>query len=271
MTPPAIASQIAAYREKGFAGPIPVLTAAEVAEFRDSLESFERSTGKPLDYPERSKPYLLFDWADKIVHHRAILDVVEAIIGPDILVYHTTMHIKEAASEAVVLWHQDDDYFHLSPAEQITAWVALSDATEQAGCMRMVPGSFREGLIAHDERPSPNQLIRLGKGIYDRYRDDEGEPVPVPAGHMSLHHTHAVHSSGPNNGTDRRIGIGISYIPTRVKPIHHPYSSALLVRGNDRFHHFHPETRLVSSLTPAARTAHSRAYDFYMKATGIEE
>jgi hypothetical protein len=78
-----------------------------------------------------------------------------------------------------------------------------------------------------------------------------------------------VHASGPNRGDDRRIGLGISYIPAHVRPLTEPRSSALLVRGQDRFGHYHPETRLGAPLSPEARAAHVRSYDLYMAATRI--
>jgi ectoine hydroxylase-related dioxygenase (phytanoyl-CoA dioxygenase family) len=262
--------QILHYRENGYVGPVPVLSAEEVREFRAGLEDFEDRSGHKLDFPERSKSYLLFDWADAIVHHPAVLDAVEDLIGPDILVYHLTMHIKEPGTVDHIVWHQDDDYFHLAPAEHVTAWVALSDATGESGCMRMVPHLHKEGLIEHIEDPQPEHLIRLGKGIYGRFGDDDGVLVPVPAGSMSLHHTHTPHCSGANRGADRRIGVGISYIPTHVKPLTEPHSSALLVRGEDRYGHFHREERLVASESTAAIAAHRKACDLYMAATGID-
>jgi len=262
--------QVAQYRRDGFTGPVSVLSTDEVARHRAGLEAFEKQSGKPLDFPERSKSYLLFDWADEIVHNEKVLDAVEDLIGPDILVYHLTMHIKEADTDAIVIWHQDDDYFRLDPAEQITAWVALSDASEAAGCMRMVPGSHHEGHIPHEERPDPNHVIRAGKGIFDRFVEADGTLVPVGAGQMSLHHTHTVHCSGPNRSADRRIGVGISYIPAHVRPKTDPRTSTLLVRGEDRYGHFHQEARLTASLSAEARAAHARAYDHYMAATGID-
>lgn len=257
------------YHRDGFCGPIPVLTPEEVREFRADLEAFELTQGHPLDFPERSKPYLLFHWADAIVHHPAVLDAVQDVIGPDILVYHTTVWIKEARSDARVFWHQDDAYFHLDPAEQVTAWVALSEASEREGCMRMIPGSHRNGLWSHSDKPAAESLVRRGQNIGDHLTDSDGVLVPVPAGAMSLHNTHTVHASGPNRGDDRRIGLGISYIPAHVRPLTEPRSSALLVRGQDRFGHYHPETRLGAPLRPEARAAHARSYNLYMAATRI--
>jgi len=250
--------QVDAYRRDGFLGAIPVLDAGEVNRFRAELEAFEATTGKPLDFPERSKSYLLFDWADAIVHHPAVLDAVEDVIGPDIMVYHTTMNIKEAHNDAYIPWHQDDDYFHLDPPEHVTAWVALSDASEAAGCMRMIPGSRTDGLVPHAEKPEKDHLIRLGKAIHDRFGDDDGVAVPLRAGEMSLHHTHTIHSSGANRTEDRRIGYAVSYIPTHVRPLTEPRTSVLLVRGEDRHSYFSQEERLGSPLSDAARHAHRR-------------
>jgi non-heme Fe2+,alpha-ketoglutarate-dependent halogenase len=82
---------------------------------------------------------------------------------------------------------------------------------------------------------------------------------------MSLHHTHTLHASGPNDSNDRRIGLTLSYIPTHVRPTLETLPSALLVRGMDRYGHFEPETRLIQELSPKARTAHRRATGLYTK------
>ncbi len=252
------AAQIARYHAEGLVPAVDVLSPAEVARYRADLQAFEAAQGKPLDFPEKSKSYLLFDWADAIVHHKAVLDAVEDLIGPDILVYHSTMWIKEAQSDAFVLWHQDGAHFHLDPAHHVTAWVALSDATEQAGCMRMIPGSHTGPWLEHFDAPSKNNMIRRGQGL-DGIPEDAGIAVPVLAGQMSLHNTKTIHASGPNRAADRRMGYGISYIPTSVRPTGPAVPSALLVRGEDRFGHFQPETRLRTALDAEARAAHELA------------
>jgi len=262
--------QIEQYRRDGFTGPVPALAPAEARRCRDGLEAYERAIGHALAFPEKSKPYLLFDWADALVHHPAVLDAVEDLIGPDILVYHTTMWIKEARSDAVAHWHQDDAYFNLDPPEHVTAWVAMSDASPEAGCMRMIPGSHRMGLLGHHDEPGPQSLVRRGQTV-DGYGDADGVPVPLKAGEMSLHNTRTLHASGPNRSGDRRLGLGISYIPAHVRPLTEPRSCALLVRGQDRYGHFHAERRLAAPLSAEARAAHKRAYDLYMTASRIPE
>ena len=252
------ADQVRQYHDDGYSTAVPVLTPEEVARCRASLEAYEADVGHPLAFPEKSKPYLLFDWADEIVHHPAVLDAVEDVIGPNILIYHTTTWIKEPGQAAYVLWHQDGTYFFLDPHEHVTAWVALSDSTEEAGCVRVLPGSHQLGQLAHHDAPDELNMIKRGMGVHG-FDDEEGVPLPVMAGEASLHHTLLLHRSGANNTDDRRIGVGISYIPTHVRPMGRIKPSALLVRGVDEYGHFEPESRLQGHLTPGAIAAHDRA------------
>lgn len=250
--------QVAAYGRDGFVFPVPVLSPREVLALRGDLETWEQRNGAPIDFPEKSKSYLLFDWADSLVHHPRILDAVQDLIGPDILVYHSTLFLKEAHTAAYVRWHQDSAYFYLEPHLHVTAWVALSDASVQAGCMRALPGSHRWGRFAHDDQPGPLNMIRRGQGISGRFDGETGTPMPIVAGEMSLHHTDLVHASGANDSDDRRIGYAISYIPAHVRPVGAVRPHALCVRGRDHGH-FIAEHRLVDALSDADRQQHREA------------
>ncbi|MDP6706030.1 MAG: phytanoyl-CoA dioxygenase family protein [Alphaproteobacteria bacterium] len=88
--------------------------------------------------------------------------------------------------------------------------------------------------------------------------EGDAAPLPVPAGHFSLHHTHLVHASAPNRSAGRRIGFGISYIPTRVRHTSPIHQTAMLVRGEDCFGHFDPETPPVADFDAAARAFHAQ-------------
>ena len=252
-------TQVEGYESEGWCAPIEVLNPDEVAHCRDGLERYENSVGHPIEFPEKSKSYLLFEWADYLVHHPKVLDAVEAVIGPDILVYHSTTWIKEAHTPAFVHWHQDGTYFFLEPHLHITAWVALSECPPEAGCVRVIPGSHKLGQFDHQDDPGQWNMIKRGQGIFDQFDDQSGTLIPLRAGEMSLHHTDVVHSSAGNDTENRRIGIGISYIPTSVRPIGTPIPSALLVRGEDRYGHFIHEERLEVEQSPKAIAAHDEA------------
>ena len=250
--------QVDLYRTQGYSPAASVLTPLEARGFRSGIERYEAQVGHALDFPEKSKSYLLFDWADRLVHHPKVLDAVEDLIGPDILVYHSTMWIKEANTPAYVLWHQDATYFFLDPAEQVTAWVALSDASVEAGCVHVLPGSHQLGQLAHVDRPSRHNMIRRGQGV-PGYEDQKGVAVPLKIGQLSLHHTYLLHASGANRTNDRRMGYGISFIPAHVRPVGHSKPSALLVRGTDRYRNFVAEARLDREMSEPAVIAHREA------------
>ncbi len=251
-------AQVQAYERDGFVFPVDVLSAAEVCAYRQELQAWEHARGAAIDFPEKSKSYLLFNWADQLVHHPRILDAVEDLIGPDILVYHSTLFLKEAHTPAFVRWHQDSTYFYLQPHLHVTAWVALSEASVQAGCMQALPGSHRWGAFEHDDKPEAMNMIRRGQGISSRFDQVQGQFMPVGAGQMSLHHTDLVHASGGNDSDDRRIGYAISYIPAHVRPVGAVRPSALCVRGRSHGH-FVEEERLREPLSSQAQDSHSRA------------
>jgi hypothetical protein len=192
--------QVEAYKRDGFVFPVDVLTSHEVKEFRGELQAWEQARGSLIDFPEKSKSYLLFNWADQLVHHPKILDAVQDLIGPDILVYHSTLFLKEANTPAYVRWHQDSTYFYLQPHLHVTAWVALSDASVQAGCMRALPGSHRWGAFEHDDKPEPMNMIRRGQGISERFDHETGTH---DAG-VSRADVASPHRSGPCLGRQRQ-------------------------------------------------------------------
>jgi ectoine hydroxylase-related dioxygenase (phytanoyl-CoA dioxygenase family) len=256
------ASQVEAYARDGYVSPIDVLSADEVKTFRQDLEDWEKQRGQTIDFPEKSKSYLLFNWADQLVHHPRILDAVEDVIGPDILVYHSTLFLKEANTPAYVRWHQDSTYFYLSPHLHVTAWVALSDASIAAGCMQVLPGSHQWGAFEHDDKPEPMNMIRRGQGISDRFDDAKGVFIPVGPGQMSLHHTDLVHASGGNETNDRRLGFAISYVPAHVKPTGAVKPSALSVRGRSHGH-FLEEQRMQHPLSLDSFKAHANALSLF--------
>jgi non-heme Fe2+,alpha-ketoglutarate-dependent halogenase len=254
---------VARYHEDGFLCPVPALSPAEARDCRAMLEAFEASQGRPLGRLPgqlRAKSHLLFPWLDQLVRHPAVLAAVEDLIGPDLLVYHLTMWIKEPGDDAFVSWHQDGTYFGLDPADQhVTAWVALTDSLPEMGCVTVLPGSHQLGQLPHSTRRDATNLLSNGQEAEIEVDAAYVVPLVLRAGEFSLHHTHLLHSSAPNRGRDRRIGVGISYIPTRVRHVGPSRLTASLVRGHDRHGHFDPEPRPRADFDAEARAAHAEA------------
>ncbi|MGE0629730.1 MAG: phytanoyl-CoA dioxygenase family protein [Hyphomicrobiaceae bacterium] len=233
--------QVEFFRNNGYVSPVRVMDSEQAASYRARLEAFEQAQGHPLNGLQRARSYLLFPWAYELLTHPRILDAVEDLIGPDIMVYHSTIWIKEARSPGFVSWHQDSTYFGLEPDEEVTAWLALSEASSAAGCMRVLPGSQKQGQLPSDLKPDRNNLLSSGQTVRFSFNGEtDTVEMPLRPGEISLHHACAIHGSGGNDSNDRRIGICLNYIPAHVKPNRHLIDNdatcpAMLLRG--KAHH----------------------------------
>jgi non-heme Fe2+,alpha-ketoglutarate-dependent halogenase len=262
--------QIARYGRDGFVSPVDAFSRDEARGYLDRLESFERQDGRQFAKGRNLKPHLLFTWVDEIVHHPAVLDAVEDLIGPDIRLFHLTLWPKNAHDPAFVSWHQDATYFGLEPAVHVTAWIALTDAPVEAGCMEVVPGSHRNAQLHHGQTDSPHNLLSRGQTVTAEFDRRETVFMPVRAGQMSLHHTHLVHRSGSNQTDHRRIGLGISYIPTHARCRCRTRLAAMLVRGTDRYGYFDDEPRPETDYGAAERAFHAAAVARFREANREE-
>ena len=263
-------AQIERYHRDGFVYPIDAFTADEATRYRRAMEAFEAAQGTELTKGQNFKPHLLFTWVDEIVHHPAIVDAVEDLIGPDLRLFHLSVWPKNAGDPAYVSWHQDATYFGLEPAVQLTAWIALTDASVQAGCMEVLPGSHKLGQLHHAEHGDAHNLLSRGQTVTEKLDTTRTEFMPVRAGQFSLHHTYLVHNSRPNVSADRRIGLGLSYIPTSVRCSSRTRLTAMLVRGTDRYGHFDDEPRPRVDFGTAERAAHADAVARF-RASNVEQ
>src|SRR3989449_7643409 len=187
-------AQVEGYARDGFVSPVPALTREQAAHYREKLAVFERAVGGPLtsdatDARYRSRTHVLLAWVHGLVRHPAILDAVEQLIGPDILVFTSTWFIKEPESPAIAAWHQDATYFGLRPYVHVTAWLALTDATAENGCMEFLPGSHRLGQLPHRAGVVASSVYRAGLAITVRVDDAPAVHAALSAGAVPPAHT----------------------------------------------------------------------------------
>ena len=246
-----------AYRANGYFFPLRAVSEREAAAYRGNLEEHEAATGGPLRREFRQKSHLLFTWLAGLTRKPAILDAVEQLLGPDLLVWQTAFFIKEAHDPGMVTWHQDSTYWGLSEPEVVTAWVALSPSTPDSGCVRVMPGTHRSDQVSHVESANPNNLLTRGQEIAVEVDESQAVSMLLRPGEMSLHHIRTFHNSEPNRSNDRRIGFAIRYIPTRIRQTSFDGDTATLVRGADRFGHFELEPAPRSDLAPDAVRYHT--------------
>ena len=226
--------QINFYNEKGYISPIDVFSSKEAKEIRDEIENIEKKWPNFLEGLGRNYVHIISPIFNKACLNKRMLDAVESIIGKNILICGTTLFIKNANEKGFVSFHQDAKYIGLEPHNWVTAWVAITDANENNGCMRMWPGSHKNNLKHHNQKFDANNLLTRGQTI-ENVPIKETEPVILKAGQMSLHHPTIVHGSGINKSNDRRIGFVVqSYIGDNVNQVLGKMF-VQLARGKDRY------------------------------------
>jgi hypothetical protein len=259
-------TQVDSYRHNGFLFPIPALTPDEVATCLAGLHRLEADLGCPVaeaDIKWRSHAYAHSPWFNDLIRHPRILDAIEDVIGPNILVWTSTFFIKEPNSPTFAAWHQDGTYFGLEPQEQVNAWVALTDATAEAGCMEMLSSRGAPRQLHHAALGLAHSINRAGQTITGAFDDADPVAMALPTGSFSLHHELAVHRSAPNRAAHRRIGIGLNYIPTHVRVNSPIRLMAMLVRGEDTYGHFDLIDPPAAERDAAALAVHQEVSDRY--------
>jgi len=226
-----------AYQRDGFVSPVPILSSGEAAEQRANLEAVEAKHGE-MHYI--SKVHTILDFAAEAATHPAVLDAVEQILGPDILLFDVTYIIKEPQAESFVSWHQDLTYWGLSSDEQVSMWLALSPANAESGCMRMIPGSHTQGQQAHEDSADKDNVLFRGQSVQG-VSEREAVLCPLAPGEASFHHGWTLHASMPNASDDRRIGLNVQFIAPSVRQLINKNETATLVRGKDAFGHYHAD------------------------------
>lgn len=225
--------QVASYHRDGFLSPIRVMTEAEAARVRAEFEAAERRWPDATQGANRNNAHLNLMCLDRLVHDANVLDAVEDIVGPDILVCATVLFIKEPGDPGFVSWHQDATYMGLEPHDGVTAWIALSPSNRETGCMRMLPGSHREEIRPHEDTFGETNILTRGQTIAD-VDEDAIVDLELSPGEMSFHHPRVIHGSRPNRGRDRRIGFTIqSYLPPDVRQTRGT-TYAQVARGENR-------------------------------------
>ncbi len=127
-----------------------------------------------------------------------------AFLGPNTDLYWNQTVYKMPEGQKEFPWHQDDGYIRVEPSPYLTLWLAIEDADEQNGCIRVLPGSHKRGLLPHSESP-------IGLVCYDNEAPDQGIPVPLRQGSLACFWSLTVHKSGPNRSKGVRKGYVIQY------------------------------------------------------------
>ncbi len=254
-------TQVEQFRTRGHVHAFRAFSAEQAAEYRRRIEAYEAQVGHDANRTLKIKGYLAFPWLLEIAKNPAILDAVEDVIGPDILLFGASIFAKDGRDPRYVSWHQDSAYFGLDPHEEITAWVGFTESTIEKGCLKVLPGSHLGPDLRHVETFAKDNMLAKGQSI-EGIDESKAVQVEVKAGEFSLHHERTAHASGPNRSGDRRIGFAFFFIPTHVRSLH-GRKQATLVRGVDTHGHWDPDHLPRHDLDPLSMKQLSAAWGDY--------
>ena len=219
------ADAVAQYRALGYLIPAYRLPTSRVAHLRESLDRLIRDNpdvrpeklvsahvvgahgGKNAEGVRGSTDFL------DLAMEPAILDLVEQLIGPDIILWGCHVFCKPAGDGLETPWHQDGQYWPIRPLANCTVWVALDASTRENGCLRMIPKSHAtQRTYPHlvEDRQDLVLNLRTAAEVFD---EREAVDLELQPGQMSMHDVHMIHGARVNHSSRRRAGVALRYMP----------------------------------------------------------
>ncbi len=221
-------AEVATYREHGLVVPDYRVPQHMLERMREAVDKLladhpdvrpEQLSGPHNPWGQSSKVLGSRDWLD-FCRHPELLDMVEQLIGPDIVLWGSQLFCKPAGVGMAVPWHQDGQYWPIDPLATVTVRIAIDDSLPENGCMRYIPGShLARKVVRHDLIDRDDVALRQQAADIDesQARDDV-----LYAGQISLHDVYLLHGSEANRSTRRRADYAIRYMPASSRYVRDP-------------------------------------------------
>ena len=211
------------YKENGYFIYENALTPAEIADLRNEtthicrgevgdVRGLEDTAG--LSDDELLSRYVCIHFPHKIsqtmfnyLSHPAIIDVLTSVIGPNVKCMQSMLFIK-AAGKPGQAWHQDEYFIPTRNQSLAGGWIAMDDATVENGCLWVIPGSHKHGIIWPTHYQQDARFDCTEEAFQFPYKDEDAIPVEVKAGSIVFFNGYLLHRSLQNrapNGYRRAL------------------------------------------------------------------
>ena len=234
------------FHEWGYVKNIPVFDEGAVPTLQSRFQELAALLPQDVDINRVNMWHKANRWVYDVARTRVILDYVEDLIGPNFFQWGGQFFVKYPEDGSIVPWHQDGQYWPLSPVKTVTVWLAIYDADGENGAMQVVRGSHRGGELSHhvvdDSRYVLNQ--ELDSEVID---EENIVTLDLKAGEISLHDEGLAHGSGANESDRIRAGLAMRFSPTEVKcdlSVWPTFESSM-ARGVDGYGH-NPQAKVPS-------------------------
>lgn len=218
----------------GYLGPYAAMTPEEMAAVRREIEEKVLATDGPSPRTRAQSRHMDQPVIYDLATHRAVIDRITGILGPDLVVWATQLWLKPPGG-AEIPWHQDINFWPLEPPINTSAWLAIDDVTVENSCVQIIPGSHRESLshikveheMAFGKMADPDSFVAEG-----------ALNMELRPGEFFIFSERLLHRSSKNTSNKRRLGLSIRVTLPLVhvfqddSPLH-PGHTAILARGKD--------------------------------------
>lgn len=235
--------QIVQFNEQGYISPLDLFSDEETVAQRCYFEKLLSKAAKlGLD------SYAINGWHPTcrglydLVCHPLLLDYVQDIIGPNIISTMTHLFSKNPTDKKSVYWHQDAQFWPLTPSKIVTVWIAIDEVSETNGAMILWPTTHRRGIIPFQYVTDDEDGV-LEEHVHYPERFGPSVRIELQAGQFSLHTDMLLHGSLPNNSGLRRAGLTIRYMSPDVRRSDEREPVAVIARGVDSSGYWKPLAR----------------------------
>lgn len=268
------------YAENGYLIVEGALSSAELTELRNEATAIcrgDRGTDiRNYEPPPASateadvlSQYLCIHFPHKLstsmhdfLSHQSIVDVTTRVIGPDVKCMQSMLFIKSAGKPGQA-WHQDEEFIPTRDRSLVGGWIALDDATVENGCLWIIPGSHKHGIIWPIEVQNDPRFDCTVETHGFPYQDEDAIPVEVKAGDIVFFNGYLLHRSLPNYATSgyRRVLVNHYMSAQSLLPWQAPkdgqwmaiadYRDVVMIAGNDPYAWKGYEDLAQASLRPS--------------------
>ncbi|MCU4926402.1 phytanoyl-CoA dioxygenase family protein [Halobacteria archaeon AArc-dxtr1] len=149
----------------------------------------------------------------EVADNETIVSVAQQLLGPNLKLLRSAAMFKPPEIGSEKGFHQDAAYYPIHPMDHVTVWIALDDATPENGCMNVVPGAHKDGILGHEAVEYDTDIV-IGERDYDA---DDAVAVPMEAGSVLFQHCLTPHYTAPNTSEHWRRALIMAYMRSRSR------------------------------------------------------
>ena len=233
-------AQKAFYQDQGYLKFGRIFTADEMQTLGEHVDEMTANLPEGKRPEELDVPHFADPWLFRYLCDPRVLDVMEGLLGPDLVLWSSHFIAKPKGNGKAVPWHTDGSYWNkrLKPMKVATLWLAVDESVVENGCMRVIPGTHSDVQRLLDEYEDVDPRGNVFSSRIKNELVDEASSVDLElqVGECHFHDAWTIHGSNPNFSAKRRCGYTMRYMPASAFHDAPPESThkIYLVRGEDR-------------------------------------